>query len=147
MARVDSGLFQRLADIIHEAGLRYLFTRKIHAHEKRSIRRRIELPLPELLASSLQSPHANGHNHAGFFRQRNKIAWIDKASIRMLPADQGLEPGKLPVIERNNRLVVETKLLAIESPVKIVFHLQHVNVALMHSLFEYLITFMSFTIL
>src|SRR5438093_4184074 len=140
MARVDSGLFQRLADIIHEAGLRYLFTRKIHAHEKRSIRRRIELPLPELLASSLQSPHANGHNHAGFFRQRNEIAWIDKASIRMLPADQGLKPGKLSVIERNNRLVVETKLLAIQSAAQIIFHLQQVNCAGMHSFVEHLVT-------
>src|SRR5881397_2537576 len=100
----------------------------------------MELPLTKLLASSLQSPHADGHNHAGFFRQRNKIAWIDKASIRMLPADQGLEPGKLPVIERNNRLVVETKLLAIESPLQIVFHLQQVNGARMHSLVEYFIT-------
>src|SRR2546422_3835034 len=121
MSRVHAGFFQSLADIIYETGLRHLFTRKVHAHEKGSVRRRMELPLSELLASSLQSPHANGHNHAGFFRQRNEIAWIDKASIRMLPADQGLEPGKLSVIERNNRLVVETKLLAIQSAAQIIF--------------------------
>src|SRR6266581_6955366 len=119
MSRVYAGLFQSLADITHEADLRHLFPRKIHAHEKRSIRRRIELPLAELLASSLQSPHADGHNHAGFFRQRNEVGRIDQASIRMLPANQRLEPSKVPVIERNNRLIVEKKLFAIESPAQI----------------------------
>src|SRR2546422_11676199 len=136
MSRVHAGFFQSLADIIYETGLRHLFTRKVHAHEKGSVRRRMELPLTELLASSLQSPHANGHNHPGFFRQRNEVARIDKASIRMLPADQGFETGELPVVKRNDGLVIQAEFLAIQSAAQIVLHLQQIDGTRMHSFVE-----------
>src|SRR5260370_36235908 len=58
----------------------------------------------------------------------------------MLPANQRFKPGEMSVVERDDRLIVNTKLFTIERASQIIFHLHQVNCSRVHSLVEYFVS-------
>src|SRR5436309_8622649 len=57
----------------------------------------------------------------------------------MLPANQRFEAGKLTVLKRNDRLIVNAEFFAIECAPQVVLHLQQINRPRVHSLVENLV--------
>src|SRR5262245_30222505 len=57
----------------------------------------------------------------------------------MLPANQGLEAGELAILQRNDRLIVNAELFALERAPQVVFDLQHINGARVHSFVKHFI--------
>ena len=98
---------------------------------------RSPLPLSELVARALENPQANRRDHAGILGERDEIDRIDEAALGMLPANQCFEAGELAVLKRNDRLIVNAELFAIECAPQVVLHLQQINRVRMHSFIEY----------
>jgi hypothetical protein len=73
------------------------------------------LALPgQLFAGAPQHPLADGQDQAGLFGQADEAARRDQAQFRMLPAQQRLEADDLAARQARLRLVVHTKLVALE---------------------------------
>ena len=58
----------------------------------------------------------------------------------MLPANQRFEAREGPILERNNRLIVNAELFAIERAPQVILHLQQIHGVRVHALIEYFIT-------
>ena len=139
MLRLDVCLFHDVPNLSDQIRLRDLLARKIDAHEQMTVRGRLPLPLTKLLASFLQNPKTDGNDKPGIFSQRNKVRWINKSTLGMLPANQRFESGKRAVIERNDRLIVDAELFAIERAPQVILHLQQIHRLCMHALVEHFI--------
>jgi hypothetical protein len=74
----------------------------------------LPLPFAELLAGPLQNPQAQRNDQAGILGQRNKVGRINKPALGMLPTNQRFKAGELSVLERDDRLVVNAQLFAID---------------------------------
>ena len=57
----------------------------------------------------------------------------------MLPADQRLKAGELPAVERDDRLIMNSQLFAVDCAAQVVLHLQHINRVRVHAFVENLV--------
>ena len=99
----------------------------------------LPLPLGQLFARAPQNPHPDRNNQARVFSQRNEIDRAYKAALRMLPTNQRFKTRKLAIFQRNDRLVMNAKLLALEGAAQVCFHLQQVNRARVHAFVEHFV--------
>src|SRR5690606_28818005 len=61
------------------------------------------------------------------FGDRDEVGWRYGAAARMLPAQEGLEPGHTAVLEPHDRLVGERELLAFRGAAEVRFELQPIG--------------------
>ena len=87
------------------------------------LRRQIAIAIDRVAGKPcFKNPQTDRNDQAGIFGERNEIRWIDEAALGMLPANQRFKAGELAVLERNDRLVVNAELFAIERAAQVVFH-------------------------
>ena len=99
-----------------------------------------ELPLPRrhLPARLGQNEPAELVNHADVFGDRNELGRTDRASCRMIPARQRLEPLDRPRAQRKNRLVEHRQLAVVDGILQIGLDLQARHRPLPHGRVEQL---------
>ncbi len=85
------------------------------------------MPTHRLLARLFQRPHAEWHDEAGLLGERHELHRRYEAAFRMLPADQGLEPGQRAVVQIDHGLVVDAQLPALDGAVQCVSGAQVVD--------------------
>src|SRR5438034_7587359 len=57
----------------------------------------------------------------------------------MLPADQRLKAGELPAVERDDRLIMHSQLLALECSTQVILHLQQIDRVCVHAFVKNLV--------
>ena len=81
-----------------------------------------ELVPPRTLATCLlEHPPTDVDDHAGVFEYGDEGVRLDDAPLRMTPAKQRLDPGRLPAAEVEDRLVDEEVLVAGQSVAEVHF--------------------------
>ncbi len=69
------------------------------------------LPRLVLPACFPHHPFADRNDQAGFLGQADEHRWREEPSLGVLPADERLDLGRIPVAEVDDRLVVEHELV------------------------------------
>ncbi len=85
------------------------------------------LPFLELTASLTEHPLADGNDQSHIFCRRDEVERRNETALRMLPADQGLEPAQLFRLQINDRLIMNHKLLALDGAPQVGLHLQEIE--------------------
>ena len=110
--RVDAGAIEHLAQRTQEAAAPKLLARDVHRHGQR--RQPLGLPGAALCTCGAQYPVAHRHDQAGVFGNLDKPPGHQQAQLPMLPAHQRFEAGDGAGLERDDRLVMQYELVALD---------------------------------
>ena len=114
----------RNRDLLHEMGLRELLHGKIDAHVQRRILRTALLPFTNLPAAFLKNPFADRHDGSGSFGHRDKIRRRDQAESWMLPSQECFKPRNLAGLQRDDGLILQHQLVALNGVAQIALNLR-----------------------
>ena len=78
------------------------------------------MPRGDLTAGLLERPLADRHDEAGLLGQVDELVRADEPALRVLPAQECLEAGDPPLLQLDDRLVVQAQLAALERAVQVV---------------------------
>ncbi len=102
---------QRSAQFGHKIGLRQLHGVDVDAHRQAQPS---AVPLGDLLQRALEHPVAHVHHQRLLLQRRHKSPWGEQAALRVLPADQRLDPDHGPAAHIDLGLVIEHELLLLQ---------------------------------
>ena len=125
-----------LVDLLDEVGIHELLARKVDAHHQRGELGRARLPLVKLPAGGAENPEADREDEARLLGHRDEGRGRDQAPLRVIPAQQGLEPGDPTGREHDDRLVVDLELAALDRPPQVGLEPQPLHDARVHRLIE-----------
>src|SRR5207248_7810187 len=102
-------LAQRMSDVRDEVRVRELQARDVDAHVELGARAD-RTPFAHLPACLRNHPVAERNDESRLFRGRDEARGLEQATLRMVPAREGLEADEAAVAQRADRLVVEEDL-------------------------------------
>src|SRR5258708_35136239 len=94
----------------------YLSSRDVYVYGE------IALPFRRGAARFPDDPLSHRDNEAGLLGQRNEGRRRDHSLVRMIPANQGLEPADVAARQIDHRLVVELELAGRQRLAQVQFH-------------------------
>jgi hypothetical protein len=110
--RIHAGVAQGGAHAVDEVRLSELAGREVHGQRQPRVER------AQRLARHLHHAAAHRHDEARCLGRGEEAVRAEQAALRVLPADQSLEPDRLAVREVHDRLVVQEQLLLGEGAVQ-----------------------------
>src|SRR5208282_299351 len=72
------------------------------------------LPDDGLPACLVEHPISQRNDQSAFFRQRYELPWHQQPTDRVSPTDECLDANQCVVVELDDRLIVQFKLIAVE---------------------------------
>src|SRR5207253_6044235 len=117
-------------------GLLELPRGEVYAHYQGWAAASSTLPQSRLDVGFAQHPLSYWDDQARFFGNGDKLRWRDQPALRVLPADQRLEPNYLAGVEPHLRLVIKLKLSMLNSQAQVGLHLQAFPGASVHGIVE-----------
>src|SRR5207302_4295198 len=110
-----SRLLERRPHFIHEALALELLGGNIHTDPEGARGRERILPAPPVPTRLSDHPGPDREDEAGLLRQRHKLERRDHAALRVVPAQQPLEPVHPARMEPHYLIEDQTEFLATES--------------------------------
>ena len=107
---------QHLGHVAREVGFLELPDRDVDGEVERCMTRSRELPLAHAGARGLEYPQAQRHDDPGLLRELDELVGREQPPLRVLPAHERLDTDHAPVVELDDRLVVEAEVLFLERP-------------------------------
>jgi hypothetical protein len=104
-----------VCNLCHQVGLSQLVRRKVDIHPHIEVARSATAPFAHLTTDFAQHPVTDRIDQPDLFRKRDKLIGRDQAVLRMLPARQRFEGDHPPTIKGDDRLIVDTQLIALDS--------------------------------
>ena len=93
-------------------------------------------PGSKLTTGLLSNPAVDLDDRAHLLRDGDEVPGEEKTTLRMLPANQGFEPGNAAVAEGHDRLVVDPKLTSGQRSPQVVLEAQRRHNLLVHLIVE-----------
>ena len=91
----------------------------VDRHERRRFEKAPPLQLDRLVTSLGQHPSADVEDEARALSEVDEGLRRQEPTFRVVPPDERLHPSDAAVVEREDRLVVEDELVAVEGPVEV----------------------------
>src|SRR5215208_4020329 len=102
---VGPGVGQGAGDQVDQVGLGELAWRQVDVHGRGEGAGAVGPPAGRLAAALGEDPGAEGDDQAGLLGEGDELGRQQLAPARLIPADQGLDPDKAPLLEGDDRLV------------------------------------------
>jgi len=138
-ARWQSALVERVRHPLDQIGMGELARREINADRDVARAGMLTLPFGEPAAGLPQHPVPHRDDQAGLLRDREEVVRRDEAALGMLPPHEGLHTGDATCAQRDDRLVEDAELVALERHAKVGLELQQRDGVGVHLLVEYFV--------
>src|SRR5689334_25231109 len=124
MDRVQAGGGEDVAYRVGQLAVGDLSRREVDRDVEGPLVRAQLVPLEHLAAGAFERPAADRLDQAAVLGDRDEVAGVEQAALRVAPAHQRLETGDLDAAQREQGLVVQLELVAVESLAQLTLDLE-----------------------